>query len=87
MRKFLFMFLLVAILSLAGCQMATNKIKDIDGVSMVSAKYACGMLGLAYAYKDGGFVIKQDDIKLEFDFSQNSVIKINILCTYGQACC
>lgn len=75
MKKFLFMLMLVAVVSLTGCQTATNKIKDIDGVSMVSAKNACGMLGLTYADKDGGFVIKQDDIKLEFDFSNNYVYK------------
>lgn len=75
MKKFLFVFMLIAIISLAGCQMATNKIKDIDGVSMVATKYACGMLGLTYANKPGGFVIKQDDINLEFDFSKNYVYK------------
>ncbi len=75
MKKFLFILMLVVIVPLAGCQTATNEIKDIDGVSMVSAKNACDILGLTYADKDGGFVIKQDDIKLEFNFSNNYVYK------------
>jgi len=76
MKKFLFMLMLIAVVPLAGCQTAANEIKDIDGVSMVSAKSACDMLGLIYEDKDdGGFVIKQDDIKLEFNFSNNYVYK------------
>ncbi|MDD3364540.1 MAG: hypothetical protein PHZ03_06125 [Syntrophomonas sp.] len=78
MQKFICVILMIGLFSLAGCQAGTsrsNMIKDINGVSMVSAKEVSSLLGLTYSIEDGCIVLRQDRIILKFDFTTPYVYK------------
>lgn len=78
MKKLLYVFLLLFLLSLTGCQTNTAKsemIKNVNGVSMVSVQEAAELLGLSYIPAQDGFILKQEQISLNFSFHKPYVIK------------
>jgi len=77
-KKTLCMFLLLVLTICAGCQPNTSNsriVKEIDGVSMVSAKDMGDLLGLNCMFEDDNIIFKQDNITLKMNPASPFVYK------------
>ncbi|MCX7614638.1 MAG: stalk domain-containing protein [Clostridiales bacterium] len=70
MKKTISLFIVILLVALCGCWANTGSrqnLKIINGISMISAKKGCALIGLEYSENDNSIELTQDKISLDIN--------------------